>query len=825
METASQGANVARYYFEPAQLAPDTFQVVRFRGTEGLSQLFQFSFELLSTDPDIDFAQIVNKPATFTMMREGEPTPINGIVTDFSLAGRTKDHIRYRATLQPTLWRLSLSYRSRIFQEMTVEEILRRVLEEDGLMGSDFRFALSESYSPREYCVQHEETDLNFVKRLMEFEGIYFFFEHKEGRDVLVMTDTRSEHSKIEVPSALQYHTGAGEMIDAEEESVRDFVCKEQIVTGKVQLKDYNYRTPETMTVESQLNGEMPGTRYEYGEHFRDAQRGERLAKVRNEEIEARRRVMEGDSNSMGLRSGYLFSLEEHFRSGFNGDYLVTQVEHQGSQRAGLSIDALDERPDGQPEIVYKNHFVCIPATVQYRPPRETPKPKVPGIMTAEVDGSGDYAYLDDQGRYRAKMHFDQRDRSAGTSSHPIRMKQPYSGKGEAGFHTPSHPGNEMVWACENGDPDRPMALGTAPNPTNKSPVKNENNSQHVIRTTSENEFVIEDQKDQERLELYSPFAKSIVQVGHPGRLLQGIGMSTEKTGELHAKQGIVLKAGGDFKPDASTFEEGIETKQMLLKTIASGVGETLSVKSIKGVHEGFTSAVAEWEKGMEKPGMYLSAEDGIGMNTQKGLTVYTKEGAGVFTDKGIDLVADEGGLQFATDKGGAAVFVRKGGIALRTLQDNVLGRTERGGVKLVAGNVSDPEGVESGDVKSEAKKNIICVAQDENVKLTAESKDVEIEAKKGSQTIKAQKEITIDAGSKITLKCGQASITLKKSGKIEIKGMKIEMGDKSKTQSVKVAGLNVSSEAQVKNDIKGTMVNSKAKGINTVKGSMTKIG
>ena len=407
METVNQGANVARYFFEPAQLAPETFQVVRFQGTEGLSQLFQFSFDLLSTDPDIDFAKVVNKPATFTMMRQGEPTPVNGIVTEFAQAGRTKEHIQYRATLQPTLWRLSLSYQSRIFQEMTVEEILRNVLEEDGLTGSDFRFALSGSYAPREYCVQYQETDLNFVRRLMEFEGIYFFFEHKEGRDVLVMTDARAEHEKIEVPSALQYHTGAGEMIDAEEESVRDFVCEEQIVTGKVQLKDYNYRTPETMTVESQLNGEMPGTRYEYGEHFQDAEEGQRLASVRNEEIEAQRRIMEGESNSMGLRSGYLFSLEEHFRTSFNGDYLLTRVEHEGAQGAGLSIDALEERPDGQSKTVYKNHFTCIPAAVQYRPPRQTPKPKVPGIMTAEVDGSGNYAYLDDQGRYRAKMHFE----------------------------------------------------------------------------------------------------------------------------------------------------------------------------------------------------------------------------------------------------------------------------------------------------------------------------------------------------------------------------------------------------------------------------------
>lgn len=501
MATVDQGANVARYFFEPAQLAPETFQVTRFRGQEGLSQLFTFSFHLLSTDPDIDFAQVVNKPATFTMMREGEETPINGIVTDFAQAGRTKDHIQYRATLQPTLWRLSLSYQSRIFQEMTVEEILGKVLEEDGLTGSDFRFALSGKYSPREYCVQHQETDLNFVKRLMEYEGIYFFFEHKDGRDVLVMTDARSEHSKIESPSALRYHTGAGDMVDAEPESVRDFVCEEQIVTGTVQLKDYNYRTPETMTVESQMNGQMPGTRYEYGEHFRDAKEGQRLAKVRNEEIEARRRIMEGDSNSMGLRSGYLFALEEHFRSSFNGDYLITHVAHEGSQRAGLSVDALDE----QPEIVYKNHFTCIPAATQYRPPRETPKPQISGVMTAKVESAGgDYAYIDDEGRYRAQMHFDQRsDRSDGTKTLPIRMKQAYSGP-DYGIHFPNHADTEMLVACENGDIDRPVALGTVPNPSQRAPAIAENKMQNVVRTHAGNQLIMDDTIDKTQVTLES---------------------------------------------------------------------------------------------------------------------------------------------------------------------------------------------------------------------------------------------------------------------------------------------------------------------------------
>ena len=499
----TRAANAALYAFEPAELNVDTFEVVRFTGEEGLSQLFRFDLQLVSKDPDIDFARIVNKPATFTMMRNDEPVPISGIVTNVSQHGRTADYIAYRATVHPRLWRLKLNYQSRIFQEVTVEEIVRTVLNEGGLGANDFRFALSGSYQPREYCVQYQETDFNFMSRLMEFEGMYYFFEQEGGREILVITDNRGEHKKIEHPAAIRFHEGAGGMVDADPERISQFTCEQHVVTGKVQLKDYNYRTPETMTVESEMNGEMPGTRYEYGGHFRDAKRGQQLAEVRNEEVEAQRRVMEGTGNSMGFRSGYLVTLEEHFRARLNEDYLITHVEHEGSQRAGLGLDSRAQGEEEEPD--YANQFTCIPATVQYRPPRTTPKPEVPGVTTANVESAGgDYAYIDDQGRYRAKMHFDQRtDRSDGTKTLPIRMKQAYSGP-DYGIHFPNHADTEMLIAYKNGDIDRPVALGTTPNPSQKAPSVAKNKMQNVVRTHAGNQLIMDDTIDETQVLLNS---------------------------------------------------------------------------------------------------------------------------------------------------------------------------------------------------------------------------------------------------------------------------------------------------------------------------------
>ena len=507
--------NVARFYFEASRLPEDTFKVSRFSGTEALSEPFAFELKLVSEDAHLDFAAVINQPAVFTMMRGDTPIPVAGIVTDFAQAGRAGENIAYQATLRPRLWRLSLTYQSRIFQNLMVEEILRAVFEEAGLASDDVRFELNEDYEPREYCVQFQETDLNFVSRLMEYEGLYYFFEHDDGRDVLVITDHRGSQPSIPSPADLYFHEGAG-MVGERKETVKLFVCREQLVTGKVQLKDYNYRTPETnLMVESQLNAEMPGMRYEYGEHFQDTDQGRRLATVRNEEMECRRRVMRGTSDCPALMSGRFFELKNHFRDDLDGEYLVTGITHEGGGLGDMSMqwDSADGDAEGGDagELVYRNRFFCIPVDVQFRPERTTPKPKAPGIMTARIESAGgDYAYIDAEGHYRAKMHFDTSDQSDGTASLPIRMNQPHAGA-DYGIHFPNHAGAEMLIACENGDIDRPVALGAVPNPSNTSPAVSENRMQNVVRTNAGNQLIMDDTIDKAQVQLNSADAHTVL--------------------------------------------------------------------------------------------------------------------------------------------------------------------------------------------------------------------------------------------------------------------------------------------------------------------------
>jgi type VI secretion system secreted protein VgrG len=486
-----QEANVALYHFDISTLSPDTLQVVDFKGQEAISQPFRFDLNLVSDDPEIDFADLINKPATLTLLRGDDTLSIHGLVADFQQGGRTAEWVAYTAVLVPRIWLLSLNYQSRIFQNMTVEDIVTQVLKDAGFSPQDFRFDLKGSYNPREYCVQYRETDLNFISRLMEFEGMSYFFDQDGKHEVLVITDEKSGHPMITGQSTIGYHTGAAMVPEKEAEAVRAFICREKVVTGKVVLKDYNYMTPQVNVMsQSQINKDMPGQYYDYGENFENVSEGNRLAKIRNEEIECQRRIMTGESDCAGFRAGYKFTLEDHYRKNLDGDYLVTEVTHIGSQGAGFGT------PMGESQVAkYRNTIVCLSADQQFRPPRVTPEPRIPGVMTAKVESAGgQYAFIDDDGRYRLKMPFDLSSAGNGNATEPIRLAQPYTGGGY-GMHFPVLEEAEMVWACIDGNVDRPIGLASVPNASRVSPVVANNKTQNILSTAAGNKLVMDDKQ------------------------------------------------------------------------------------------------------------------------------------------------------------------------------------------------------------------------------------------------------------------------------------------------------------------------------------------
>jgi len=490
------------FVIDDASIAPDTFLVVDFAGEERISRPFRFEVNAVSFDPNLTLADVANKPATLEVYRDDEQLIFHGYVARFEQGPYVADRYTYTAVLVPLFWYLSLRFQSRIFRDLKAPEIIKKVLDDAGFQSSQYSLdnVAMGDYPVREYCVQYEETDLDFIQRLAEHEGIRYYFE---GEKVVFSDKPSGDDSvpKIAGGAALVYNPGGG--LQAAAEAVRKFNCREQLVRGKHIVKDHNYRDPETLLEkEMQLNADMPGVHYEYGLHFKDIGEAERLLQVRNEETECQRRVMWGETGYVGMYAGHKMTMEQHLRDELNGEYLLVSVRHEGTQAASVP-GLMGESAKGT--NVYTNTFTTIPTDVMYRPPRETRVPRIPGIMTGRIEKpGGDYAHIDEEGRYRSRMHFDRELSETAEATHPIRMKQAYSGPGY-GIHFPNHAETEMVWACIDGNPDRPMALGTAPNPTQKSPVVAENKNQNIIKTWSGNQMIMLDEKDKEQILIHTP--------------------------------------------------------------------------------------------------------------------------------------------------------------------------------------------------------------------------------------------------------------------------------------------------------------------------------
>jgi len=361
---------------------------------------------------------------------------------------------------------------------MDIEEIAKRILGNSGFGGQDYQFNLNASYPKLEFAMQFRETDFAFLNRRLEHHGIFYYFDHAGGSDIIVLADS-NEGLKPAESRAVPYNPNHDPLSDAD--TIFEFSGRASMITGKVKLKDYHYLHPERQLVsESGVIPEMPGNYYEYGGNFREAGEADFLTRMRNEEIACHSRVFTGNSDCRAFHAGTRFCVEKHYREDWNTEYIVLSAIMKGHQSGIFGI-----LPSGGPVWpTFENRFEAIPASIPFRPARRTPVPQLPGIMTGKIESAtGDqYASIDEYGRYRMKFRFDQENWPAGQASAPIRMAQPLSGP-DYGIHFPNHADAEIVWSCINGDPDRPMGLGTVPNPLNQSPVVNGNRSQSIIRT------------------------------------------------------------------------------------------------------------------------------------------------------------------------------------------------------------------------------------------------------------------------------------------------------------------------------------------------------
>jgi type VI secretion system secreted protein VgrG len=492
-------------------LPADKFALVRMEGHEAISELYRFDVDIVSSDPDIDPDKVVNKACVVVIDRDGDLSLFHGIVSQFDQGDQGPEFVNYHVVLVPRLWNLGLPVQCQIFQEKDVKTIIGDVLKENGLIeDEDFVFRTTETYPKREYVVQYQESDLNFILRQMEHYGIFFFWEHGEKKEKLILADSTDAYAPIKGTADVPFRDARS--VSPGGEAVGSFKLQQLNMPKKVILKDYNYRKPSL-----EIKGEADavpggfGTFMEYGNHFKDPDEGAFLATVRAEEIICRRRVFHGEGACRHFRSGATFKLQDHYRSPSNTEYLLHEVIHSGSQLGiiGTAAGGTPEKPS------YLNRFTAITSDLLFRPVRVTPKPKVYGFMHAVIDagGSGEYAEIDDQGRYKVKLPFDLSDAGAGKASKFVRMAQPYSGPG-MGMHFPLHKGTEVLLVHLDGDPDRPVIMASIPNPVTGSPVTGANQTQCVIHTGGNNRIAIEDTAGGQRIAIFSPTSKAFFSMG-----------------------------------------------------------------------------------------------------------------------------------------------------------------------------------------------------------------------------------------------------------------------------------------------------------------------
>lgn len=495
---------------------PESAKVLGFRGIEALSTPYRFDIAFsLPPSVDFDMAAAMGERATLSVRHDAAAPPwvVHGVLGALELVYEYADRAVFLATLVPRADRLRLARHSRVFTEQSVPEVIAAVLSGSGLSGADFRLELSRSYPRRDHVSQYKESNLAFVTRLMEREGIYYFFRQEDDADVLVITDNKGSHVPSRAEAARYVATNPGDATG--QEAFAQFRHRLTTVSARTEERDYDYLRPQ-LDIRGAAIVARRGVAEDavvWGETAKTVEGAQAHATVEAEALRARREVFSGWGRVFDLRAGFTFELDDHPRAALNRAYLATSIEHQGNDSGGAKD--VEELLQLSKLEIYLVTVEAIPASLQYRPSRITPWPRIDGIVEGIVDGPADspYAQLDEHGRYHVRIFFDESGLPDGKASMWVRMIQPHGGNPE-GFHLPLRKGTEVAIIFLGGDPDRPAIVGAVPNPLRPSVVTSANASQNVVMTGGSNRLEMEDRAGGQYVDLSSPTHKSYLHLG-----------------------------------------------------------------------------------------------------------------------------------------------------------------------------------------------------------------------------------------------------------------------------------------------------------------------
>nr|WP_298136556.1 type VI secretion system tip protein TssI/VgrG [uncultured Pseudomonas sp.] len=499
-------------------------QVLEFSGREAISQPFEFELELVSERPDLDLESLLHQPAFLALSQAGNG--IHGQLYRVAQGESGKRLTRYHVSLRPQLAYLAHRVNQRIFQHLTVEKIIGQVLEEHGIQANAYQFQLGSIYPEREYCVQYDESDLHFIQRLCEEEGIHYHFQHSAQGHVLVFGDDQTPFPKL-APTAYQQDSG----LVADQPVIKRFGVRVETRTSRVTRRDYDFEKPKLLMEAAAKSEFTPDLEdYDYPGRFVERERGKHLSQRALERHRHDFELAQGDSDQTLLVSGHFLAFTDHPRQNWNDLWLLTEIHHEGKQPQVLEESVTDfgsqhgqpplppgegwgEGKAGAPDFIqgYRNHFTATPWTVPFRPALNHPKPRILGSQSAVVTGpASEEIHCDQYGRVRVQFFWDREGQADDKTSCWLRVSSSWAGDRYGAIAIP-RVGMEVLVTFLEGDPDQPLVTGCLYHKEHVVPYDlPANKTRTVFKTLSSpggggyNEIRIEDKKGEEQIYIHA---------------------------------------------------------------------------------------------------------------------------------------------------------------------------------------------------------------------------------------------------------------------------------------------------------------------------------
>ncbi|EET7735009.1 type VI secretion system tip protein VgrG [Escherichia coli] len=675
---------------------PSPLDVEHFSGREEMSQTYYYIINFTSTDNDLDAGLLLRKSATFTMGTGGlkeqvSQKVVHGVITDFHRISGSADQAKYQVILEPFIKLLDRQHRShRFFVNKSVPEVVTEVLQEHGLKGWEFEFRLKKTYPKREQINQYQESDLQFIQRLLAEVGIFYFFTLQPDTQTEVVHFGDSQ-AALTFDKTLVINSPSG-MNDNRADSVWGLNVTHNVAEASVTTKAYNHREAQYLLQSApadMMHGDGDGINYGevYHYHFRHLERGDKIdpvpetanfyARLGHERYLAEQVRITGNSTDATLAPAQVLtitdSLPPTLPALLRNPVLLTCVGFSASRK-----DALQVVLKGVPY----SEVIC------WRPPL-LPRPKVTGTMTARVTSAkeGDiYAWQDASGMYRVKFDADRDDKNPGQESMPVRLAKPYSGDAY-GFHFPLIQGTEVAIAFEEGDPDRPYIAHALHDSRHVDHVTDKNCTRNVIRTPANNKLRMEDKRGEEHIKLSTEYGgKTQLNLGHnvnASRELRGEGaeLRTDDWISIRGGKGIFISA--DMQPQAQgkmlDMDEAIRQLEQALSLARSMAKAATAANATQGdisCQQRLNASLTD----LTAPGMLLHAPDGIGMVSARALRIASgSESVGIMSGDNTDITAGqsftvvaEGAVSLLSRNQGMQLLAAKGQVNIQAQSDDL---------------------------------------------------------------------------------------------------------------------------------------------------------